>query len=380
MFQNVISLTIFLTIIFFPLHASVINGSAGNSLKAQEITNFVEPWAMTFINDQQLLVTSKRGKVWLVSINGEKKEVFGVPKVFFEGQGGLGDVIVHPDFEKNQLIYLSFVSADIENTSLKGATVVRCKFTQKSGTPFLTDVKLIWNQIPKMRGSGHFSHRLAFGPKGSIHEDKLFITSGDRQEGMLAQDWKSSVGKIIRLNSDGTVPKDNPFQDKGELAKSFWTLGHRNALGIAFDKNGNLWSHEMGPRHGDELNLIKGGMNYGWPFASEGNHYDGRAIPDHASQPQFFAPVLFWVPTIAPSGFFFYTGTKFNHWIGDAFIGGLRSKALIRINFSKSGISESERYSWGSRVREVEQGPEGSIWVLEDPPFGRLIKFDTLDQ
>ena len=184
-----------------------------------------------------------------------------------------------------------------------------------------------------------------------------------------------ALGKIIRLNEDGTIPVDNPFQDKGDLAKTFWTVGHRNALGVAFAKNGQLWAHEMGPRHGDELNLILAGENYGWPLVSEGNHYSGARIPIHQTRTEFMAPKLYWVPTMAPSGLFFYEGDEFYEWNGNAFIGGLKSKALVRIGFNNGEPFEAERFSWSKRVREVEMGHGGAIWVLEDGSSGRLIKF-----
>ncbi len=354
--------------------ASVVKGSAGSLIKARVVANFVEPWSMTFISKNELLVTSKLGRLWRVSVEGAKKEVSGVPQVVVAGQGGLGDVIRHPNFIENKLIYLSFINADQENSLLKGAVVIRAKFNDYD-FPYLTNKERIWEQVPKMPGSGHYSHRMAFGPQGSEHEGRLFITSGDRQFGIAAQDMESSLGKIIRINSDGTYPLDNPFQSEGSLAKSFWSVGHRNALGLAFDKNGKLWSHEMGPRHGDELNLIQGGNNYGWPLVSEGSHYDGRAIPSHASIPAFAKPVKSWVPTVAPSGMIFYSGLKFPEWEGDAFIGGLKSRALIRLGFTETTAFELERFQWGSRIREVELAPDGSIWVLEDPPMGRLIQF-----
>ena len=361
----------------FPLYGwsdSILKGSQGGVVEGRVIANFSQPWAMTFINNDQMLVTSRLGKLWLVSYSGEKIEVSGVPDVLVGGQGGLGDIVRHPDFIKNQLVYLSFIESDGSNPSKKGAVVAR-GILDVSSAPILRDVEIIWRQRPKTEGSGHFSHRIAFGLKGSKHQGKLFITSGDRQAQLPAQDWTSALGKIIRLNEDGSLPTDNPFQDKGELAKSFWTLGHRNALGLSFDKAGRLWSHEMGPRHGDELNLIQPGKNYGWPIVSEGNHYDGRVIPNHNSRVGFEAPITFWVPTIAPSGLFFYSGDQFNEWKGNAFVGGLKSRALIRIEFDGSNGTEAERFEWGSRVREVEQGPDGSILVLEDNPSGRLIQF-----
>ena len=359
--------------------ASIIRGSSGSVLKARVVANFSEPWAMTFINENELLVTSKRGKLWVVSSKGKKTEVSGVPNVAFSGQGGLGDIILHPNFVENSLVYFSYIEPEKENNKLKGAVVARA-ILDNSDFPKLSNLELIWEQIPKKLGSGHYSHRLAFGPKGSRHEKKLFITSGDRQEGSSAQDMESSLGKLIRVNDDGTFPKDNPFKTSGQLAKSFWTVGHRNALGLAFDSEGNLWSHEMGPKHGDELNLIKVGKNYGWPFVSEGDHYDGREIPNHDSKPHFMAPVAAWVPTIAPSGLIFYSGKKFQGWEGNALLGGLKSRALIRIGFSKTAAFEIERFEWGERVREVELGPDGSIWVLEDPPFGRLIQLNPIEK
>jgi glucose/arabinose dehydrogenase len=229
--------------------------------------------------------------------------------------------------------------------------------------------------VPARPGKGHFSHKIAFGLDGTKHAGKVFITSGDRQEQTPAQQWDNALGKIIRLNDDGTVPTDNPFKNKGDLAKTFWTVGHRNALGIAFSQDGALWAHEMGPMHGDELNLIISGANYGWPIVSEGNHYSGAAIPTHKTRPEFQKPKLYWAPTVAPSGLFFYEGSEFPEWSGDAFLGGLKGRALVRIEFENDQPVEAERFSWFQRLREVELGNDGAIWVLEDGRSGRLIQF-----
>ena len=352
---------------------SVLRGTAGSLIKGVVISSFSEPWSMSFVNDNMMLVASKGGKLWLVSSNGKKVLVSGIPMISVGGQGGLGDVVAHPNFHQNRLIYFSYVESDRNSPNYKGAVVARGKL-QISENPRLIDIEKIWNQTPKVRGTGHFSHRIAFGPMGSEQEGKIFITSGDRQTRLSAQNFESALGKIIRLNEDGSVPVDNPFQGEGELAKSFWTLGHRNALGISFDKEGRLWCHEMGPRHGDELNLIESGKNYGWPLVSEGNHYDGRVIPNHDTRLDFEAPIIFWVPTIAPSGLTFYSGDQFDEWKGNALVGGLKSRALIRIEIEGSTATEVERFEWGSRVREVEQGSDGSIWVLEDAPNGRLLQ------
>lgn len=352
---------------------TLINGSKGSLISARIIAEFYSPWAMTFISKSQILVSSKEGKLWLVSTNGEKVEVTGVPSATVAGQGGLGDIVVHPNFKDNGYVYLSLVEKKIDDDRYTGAVVYRAKLNFNEG-PALTNLKLIWVQLPKVQGSGHFSHKLVFGPVGSEHEGKLFISSGDRQKQLPAQSFNSGLGKIIRINEDGTVPTDNPFQDDGGLAKTFWSLGHRNILGIAFDNEGRLWANEMGPRHGDELNFIVRGENYGWPLVSEGNHYNGKEIPRHNTQPKFIPPKLYWVPTIAPSGLFFYSGEQFVEWKGHAFMGGLRSKALIRVKVENLSAVEAERFKWGSRIREVEQGPDGSIWVLEDAPSGRLIQ------
>ncbi|WP_458778461.1 PQQ-dependent sugar dehydrogenase [Desulforhopalus sp. 52FAK] len=345
-----------------------ITGTAGSILNAQSITEFNEPWAMTFLPDGNMLVTEKPGILYLVSKDSfAKREVAGVPEVAYGGQGGLGDVVLHPEFADNKLVYLSY--AEKGRFGRRGAVVGRAKFVVDQDGPALKDLNVIWRQTPKVKGRGHYSHRIAFSPDG-----KLFITSGERQKQKPAQDWSQNLGKIIRLNDDGSVPKDNPFQDKGKLAKSFWSLGHRNLLGIAFDGEGRLWTHEMGPKHGDELNLIVKGDNYGWPIVSWGNQYSGLDIPDHDTRPDFHAPEAYWVPTIAPSGLVIYSGDVFESWKGDVFIGGLASKALIRVEISGDSAKEVERFPMGKRIREVEQGPDGAIWVLEDKVGGRLLK------
>jgi glucose/arabinose dehydrogenase len=352
---------------------NVVTGSAGNKLEGKVVSQFNSPWAMSFINNDNLLVTTKAGKLWLVSTSGEPSLVSGVPKVFIGGQGGLGDVVIHPNFIKNRLVYISYINSDNAGET-RYASVIRGTL-ENSDKPQLNNIETIWKQTPPQAGKGHFSHRIAFGLDRTQHTGKIFITSGDRQEQTPAQQWDKALGKIIRLNEDGTIPKDNPFQDKGDLAKTFWTVGHRNALGIAFAKDGQLWAHEMGPRHGDELNLIVAGENYGWPIVSEGNHYSGARIPVHETRPEFMAPKLYWVPTMAPSGLVFYEGDEFSEWKGNAFIGGLKSKALVRIGFDDGEPFEAERFSWAKRVRDVEMDHDGAIWVIEDGPNGRLIKF-----
>ena len=346
-----------------------IKGSTGSRLIATEFGEFNYPWAMVFLPGGDLLVTEKPGGLYLYRVKEKEKiRVRGVPEVAYGGQGGLGDIILHPKYAENQLVYLSYVESDAPGK--KGAVVVRARLNDLGKAPELKDIKMIWKQTPKLWGNGHYSYRMAFGPDG-----KLFITSGDRQKQAPAQTWDQNLGKVIRLSEDGSVPSDNPFQNKGELAKSFWSLGHRNMLGIAFDDKGRLWTHEMGPRHGDELNLTMAGENHGWPIVSWGDQYSGIPIPDHDERPEFHAPELYWVPTIAPSGLIIYSGDLFPKWKGNAFIGGLRSKTLFRIRLNGDKAREAERFYWGTRIREVEQGPDGAIWILEDAKNGRLIRF-----
>jgi len=181
----------------------------------------------------------------------------------------------------------------------------------------------------------------------------------------------------VRLNDDGSVPADNPFVEQGGVAAQVWTLGHRNVLGMAFDAKGQLWAHEMGPKGGDELNLIERGSNYGYPIVSEGDHYDGRAIPDHATRPEFNAPEVVWTPVISPAGFVIYSGERFSDWQGQGLIGALSGRALVRVAFDGTGAREVARHDMGQRIREVEQGPDGDVWLLEDErdgSGGRLLR------
>ena len=366
------SLSLLLVLLFSSTYAesadNMIYGSAGSRLSAESFGVFNEPWAMTFLPSGDVLVTEKTGTLLLVRLDDRSQvPVKGLPKVAYGGQGGLGDIVLHPQYQANHWIYLSYAEQD--TSGRKGAVVARAQFRAASAEPKLENLEVIWRQTPKVTGSGHYSHRLAFSPEGF-----LFITSGDRQKQSPAQSWEQDLGKVIRINADGSVPPDNPFQDKGELAKTFWSLGHRNLLGIAFDRQGRLWTHEMGPRHGDEFNLTVAGENYGWPIVSWGDHYSGIPIPDHDTRPEFNAPELYWVPTVAPSGLIIYDGAMFPGWQGNALIGGLRSKSLLRIRIEGDHAEEVERFAMDKRIREVEQGPEGAIWVLEDEKGGRLLR------
>lgn len=340
----------------------------------RKITEFDEPWAMTFLPDGRMLVTTKPGKLFLVTQAGEKTEITGVPEVDYGGQGGLGDVILAPDFATSNRIYLSWVEAGDDNT--RGAVVAHANLSiappgVEAEAPAISNIKIIWTQKPKVTGKGHYSHRMVFSPDGEY----LFIGSGDRQKFDPAQDMGSNLGKIVRVYPDGTIPKDNPFFDEEGALPEIWSLGHRNILGMAFDSEGKLWNQEMGPKAGDELNLVQRGSNYGYPIVSEGDHYDGEKIPNHDTRPEFAAPKVAWTPvTIAPAGLIFYSGKMFPDWQGSAFIGGLASKAIIRVSFDEEGAKEAERFAMDERIREIEQGPEGALWVLEDGKGAKLLK------
>ncbi len=352
--------------------ADAVEGENPNdTFRVEPVARFDQPWAMTFLPDGRLLVTEKRGALKLVSANGETSApIDGVPSVAYGGQGGFGDVVLHPDFPVNQQLYLSY--AEIDDDGKRGAAVAMARLDIQALE--LTDLKVIWRQVPKVSGRGHYGHRLAFDEDGY-----LFISSGERQKFEPSQDMQSNLGKIVRLYDDGRVPESNPFYDQGGVTAEIWSLGHRNPLGLAFDSEGRLWNHEMGPRHGDELNLVLAGKNYGYPIVSNGNHYSGRRIPDHDTRPEFEAPKAYWVPAISPAGLMIYSGTLFKDFTGDAFMGGLSGRTLVRVELGPDRAREVQRFDMDARVREVEQGPEGAIWILEDGDRGRLLRLTPAD-
>lgn len=326
-----------------------------------EVTQFKSPWAMTFLPDQRLLVTEMAGSLHIYDpVSGRTGEVTGVPTVVHVAQGGLGDVVLHPQFADNSQIYFSYAERNDED--LLGGVVARARLvTDDQGGGRLEDVQVIWRQVPKTTGGGHFGYRIAFDKAG-----KLWISSSERQKFDPAQDMRANLGKIIHLNDDGSIAEGNPYADQGEVAAQVWSLGHRNILGLAFDANGQLWAHEMGPKGGDELNRIERGINYGYPVVSNGDHYDGKPIPDHGTRPEFRAPVITWNPVISPAGLLFYSGDLFPDWKGNAFIGGLSSQSLVRVELDGDTAQEAERFNMKRRIREVEQGPDGALWLLED--------------
>ena len=345
----------------------------------EEVASFDQPWSMAFLPDGNFLVTEKPGKMFLMNQAGETlSEISGVPEVAYGGQGGLGDIAIHPNFNENKTVYVSFAEEGENDT--RGAVVIKATLdlTEEGGA--LSNLEYIWRQVPKVTGRGHYAHRMAFSEDGY-----LFISSGDRQKFDPAQDMTSNMGKIIRLNDDGSIPTDNPFYNDGGVAAEVWSLGHRNPLGIDFDADGKLWNIEMGPRGGDELNLVLKGEDYGYPTVSNGIHYNGSNIPNHDTRPEFEEPKEWWgdgysIPVISPSSFVIYQGDLFYDWQGSGFISGLSSESLIRVQFDGDSAKEIERFDMGRRIRSVEEGPDGALWLLEDYPRrqdtskGRLLR------
>jgi aldose sugar dehydrogenase len=365
----------FLRKTFLPLIALLgCTGSGGaasqNSAQAfrtEELASFNEPWAMTFLPDGSLLVTERPGHLRLRLASGRILEVTGIPQVDYGGQGGLGDVVLHPGFAQNHLVYLSWVEAG--EGDRRGAVVGRGRFNLGESGASISDLQIIWRQGPKMPGRGHFSHRIAFGPDG-----KLYISSGERQAFTPAQDPNANLGGVVRLNDDGSVPADNPWVNRGGVGAQRWTMGSRNLLGLAFAPDGRLWEIEMGPMGGDEVNLIRRGLNYGWPNASNGSNYDGSDIPDHRPGDGYEPPKVWWNPSISPSSLMIYTGNLFPQWRGDAFIGALSGEALIRVDINGDNAVKGDQWAMGARIREVEQGPDGAIYLLQDGDGGKLLR------
>ena len=341
------------------------------SYRVETIAQFNEPWAISSLPDQRLLITERKGQLKLFDPKTKSiVNVSAVPAVSYGGQGGLGDVILHPDFQNNHWLYLSYAS---KGQGGYGAEISRAKLDLSNpAQPKLTDLKTIWQQVPKVSGQGHYGHRMMFGPDG-----KLWVSSGERQKFDPAQDMQSNLGKVLRLNDDATPVKDNPFIQQGGVTAQIWSLGHRNPLGMAFDPQGQLWVVEMGPKGGDELNRIVKGENYGYPIVSNGDHYSGLPIPDHHTRPEFKAPEIDWTPVISPSSLMIYTGNQIPLWQQKALIGGLSSEAIIVVDLNAKPVKEVQRLDMKQRIRGLHQAQDGSIWVIEDGPKAKLLKLSA---
>jgi aldose sugar dehydrogenase len=372
---------------------AVVSSQAAEVLKTKSGLVNVEPlaklefpWAMALTPDGSLLITEKPGRLRRFKDGKLSEPIKGTPTVAYKGQGGLLDVCLDPNFAQNKFIYLSFAepaeqqpadaevnpdprlgpSPDRTDKVLKGGAVARAKLEGDQ----LQDLKVIWRQTPKTVGMGHFGGHLAFAPDG-----KLFITSGERQRFEPAHDMSGNLGKIIRINADGSIPQDNPFVNKGNTPPDIYTSGHRNPLGAAVNPaTKHLWIHEMGPAHGDELNIIEPGKNYGWPVVSNGTHYNGQQIPDHDTRPDLAAPIFFWHPAISPSGFIFYQGNHFQQWKGNAFIGGLSAETLVRLTLDGNKVKSEERLHVQRRIRDIAEDADGAILLLSDGREGELLK------
>lgn len=334
---------------------------------AHAVAEFDTPWAIAFLPDGRMLVTEKPGRIFLVSQAGRKVEVGNVPDVAASGQNGLLDVAVAPDFDSSSHVYFTYVEPGDGGSRL---VLSRATLSISQNSATLKNRTVIWRQTPA-GGGGQPGGIIAFDPQGA----HLFLTVGDRMRPPSAQDPDQARGKVLRLDPDGSVPADNPFAARGGVQARTWTTGHRNPYGLAFAPDGRLWLHEMGPRGGDELNLIEPGRNYGWPVVSNGNEYSGAPIPNHDTRPEFTAPAVYWTPVISPAGLVFYQGELFPEWQGSALIGSLRARALIRMAFDADGHpDEAERWNMDARIRDVAVAPDGAVWVIEDSSSGRLLR------
>lgn len=339
-------------------------GEVAEDFGVTEHGEFDEGWAMNFLPGSDHLVISQRGGELMLrdQSTGDVVEVTGVPPVEDAGQGGLHDIVPGATYAEDGTVYLSWVRDHPD-----GAQGVVGRGTLDVDGATLTDLGVIWEQDPAA-GSGHFALRLL------TRGDHLFVTSGDRQEQTPAQDTSSNLGAVLRLTPDGDPAPGNPWAGEDGAAAELWTTGHRNVLGIAEDAEGGIWVSEMGPRHGDELNLLVEGGNYGWPAASMGRHYDGGDIPEHRDGDGFVPPATYWVPAISPASLLIYQGDRFPGWAGSALVGGLSGQVLVRVGLEGETATVVQEWDMGERVRALAEAPDGAIWVLEDGPGGRLLE------
>jgi len=331
------------------------------------------PWGVAFLPDGRALVTERPGRLRVVGMDGKLSEpLTGVPAVSVTGQGGLLDVQLDPEFTKNKLVYLSYAEP---REGGNGTAVARGALTERG----LDDVQVIFRQDVTINGRHHFGSRLVFDRGG-----RLFVTLGDRNsERARAQALDSHIGKVVRIERDGKVPADNPFVGQADAKPEIWSYGHRNVQGAALHPvTGELWTNEHGPRGGDELNRTLAGLNYGWPKVTYGVEYSGKTISEETTAPGIEPPVHYWVPSIATSGLLFYTGSRFPKWAGSAFVGGLASQQVSRLEMDGNRVVREEVLLKGvlnQRVRDVEQGPDGFIYLLTDEDNGKLLRVEPAD-
>ncbi len=331
---------------------------------------FAEPWALAVEpGTGNVFVTEKAGTMKFVQpANGRVGTVTGIPKVSYGGQGGFADVAFAPDYAKSHAIYLSWVAADAEGKRY-GAVGRGTLVCEEHDSCRVDGLKEIWRQSPALSTFGQFAVRMAFSPDGKY----LFVASGDLAKGDPAQDTSNNLGKIVRLNLDGTPAAGNPLAAKGG-APDIWTYGHRNPLGLRFDANGQLWDVEHGPAGGDEINELVPGDNYGWPVVSNGDNYNGTPIPRHPTHPEFHAPAISWNPVIAPGDLLFYSGKLWPEWKNQALVAGLKTQSIVRVKLSGGKGTEEARIDMGKRMRGLAEAPDGAIYAIEDGPGGRLLR------
>jgi glucose/arabinose dehydrogenase len=381
------------------VNASNVKPESNLPFTMTPVATFKLPWRIAFLPDGRMLITEKVGPVWLVTQQGEKTPVENVPDVLYQGQGGMLGVFVSPRYATDQSVYLTYAEPGDGGSSL---ALARARLALGGGKASLEGLQVLWREMPKGRG-GQFGAQIAFSPNGQY----LFLTVGDRQRMTPAQDPDQALGKILRLTLDGKPAPGNPMAGKTgaatvslinpprdtEAAKTApvvstytfpgpnlapaetWSTGHRTPYGMAFAPDGRLWEIEHGPRGGDELNLIEPGKNYGWPLVSYATNYNGVPIPNPDTRSDLTKPVIYWNPIIAPGNLTFYNGTMFQQWRGSALVGGLASQTLSRITFDgKGGATPAERWSVGHRIRDVEVGPDGTLWMIEDANPGALFR------
>jgi glucose/arabinose dehydrogenase len=326
------------------------------------------PWGMAFLPDGRMLVTERPGRIRIVDSDGHlSKPIAGVPEVYARGEGGLLDVALDPAFAANRLIYFAFAEAGAGGAA---TSVARAKLAGDH----LEQLQIIFRQRPKVEGSAHFGARLLF-----LRDGTLLVTLGDRNARDLIADLKTDLGKIVRINPDGTIPKDNPFVGRADAAPELYSLGHRNVQGAAINpQTGELWTSEHGARGGDEINVPKPGRNYGWDVISYGTEYSGAKIGEGTSKPGLEQPIYYWDPSIAPSGITFYDGGRFPAWRGNLFVAALKFRMLVRLEIDGHRVVSEERLLEGmrERLRDVVQAPDGYLYLLTDEADGRILRIE----
>jgi glucose/arabinose dehydrogenase len=330
------------------------------------------PWGMAFLPGGGILITERSGRLRLFEDGKlQPKAIPGSPEITARGQGGLLDVALHPDFAENRLVYLSYAGAGPGGA---GTEVARARFDGNA----LVDLEAIFRAEPKTPGGAHYGSRLAFDRQG-----RLYISLGDRRNYMQeAQNPANHLGSIIRLEDDGEIPGDNPFLGVEGARPEIFSYGHRNVQGLALNPaSGEIWAHEHGPRGGDEVNILKAGANYGWPAITYGIDYSGAIISDKTEASGMEQPVVYWVPSIAPSGMTFYDGDLFPQWKGDLFVGALAGRHLRRLELEGDRVTGQEELLTGlrERIRDVRSGPDGYLYLLTDSRNGRLIRLEPTE-